>query len=505
VTPPEVSELSSRFRQLVGWHTKGQKAIHIWKIHRIVLNDQVRKLVFPSPRLWSTDAGKPISHQVEILQVELIIYPLGMGLVSIQLDWLPQTTNNNTQMGNSSSCCTPGLSLDAFQTWLFIGKHRHKVSNIALGWTLGDATTPTFETQIAELGPTLSQALNKGVPCSLGSIMRWLLQLKNDDSQLPPLRLSNSKYAFHHTTVVLSQELSPEKAQDYLFHLRRAYGSRKSRPKFHSTQSTADQVLIPHVNRYIGICREGTVSLSWSSDKQKFGKMNEKAAISESRSHRSFEFTEWPRKFQGIYGILCIQVLGERVVLEELGNHVALHVDSIESSPSELLFTQIQEIRNRMRDLSILLVRFMLSMSSDDCGGPSAYFEFFHALSRLVIGVPELREELQDVLKIVESYFLEEARRIKDEKKRERREERERKEIIERDRQKHGKWLELTTSVLAAILIPIFLVSAIWGMNNVDLPQVSWYPLMGITVGVSFILFLFYITCLRKTSRLTSS
>ncbi len=54
------------------------------------------------------------------------------------------------------------------------------------------------------------------------------------------------------------------------------------------------------------------------------------------------------------------------------------------------------------------MVRYTLSMSSNDCGGSSEFSEFFMTI-RKVMGIPELRaelsSELKDVLAVVESNY----------------------------------------------------------------------------------------------------
>merc|ERR1712178_260380 len=102
------------------------------------------------------------------------------------------------------------------------------------------------------------------------------------------------------------------------------------------------------------------------------------------------------------------------------------------------------EARNSLRTIAILMVRYMLSMSSDDCGGPSDYYTFFSSV-RTVFAISEhrqeLREELQDVLALTESNYQEEARRIKDDKKMRsrRKKELERREKEEKERRRKKK------------------------------------------------------------------
>jgi len=72
-------------------------------------------------------------------------------------------------------------------------------------------------------------------------------------------------------------------------------------------------------------------------------------------------------------------------------------------------FEALRHSRNRLRDLSSRMVRYTLSMTSNDCGGITEYSEFFTSL-RVVFGIPELREELsgelKDVLALLESGLI---------------------------------------------------------------------------------------------------
>ncbi len=57
-------------------------------------------------------------------------------------------------------------------------------------------------------------------------------------------------------------------------------------------------VLVPRMNRYIGISREGTVCISWPSNID---------------DPSDFELTRWHKKFMGIYLLLSLHAHGERV------------------------------------------------------------------------------------------------------------------------------------------------------------------------------------------------
>lgn len=77
--------------------------------------------------------------------------------------------------------------------------------------------------------------------------------------------------AYHHSIVVLDSEPAEATLQEYLFHLRHAYGQ-KNRPPTGTTSNpggphgSLDRVLIPRLNRYIGISREGIVCMTWSTE-----------------------------------------------------------------------------------------------------------------------------------------------------------------------------------------------------------------------------------------------
>jgi hypothetical protein len=62
------------------------------------------------------------------------------------------------------------------------------------------------------------------------------------------------------------------------------------------------------------------------------------------------------------------------------------------------------------------MTRFTLQMGSDNCGGLTEYVNFFTALRkiyRIKQQRKELREEIQDVLSLVEQSYIEEERKLK--------------------------------------------------------------------------------------------
>lgn len=262
--------------------------------------------------------------------------------------------------------------------------------------------------------------------------------------------------------------------------------------------ANVDRVLVPRLNRYIGISREGIVCMTWSTE----------------YCGTSLDVTTWHKKFQGIYLILCLHAHGERAVLEELSTLAATYADfmqidendSLEARHFSRLQTGMKEIemsRVQMKELATLVARFTISMSSDDCGGGTEYSEFFSTI-RQTFGIPhqraELREELQDTFALLESGFLEERRRIKMEEQKEERmdKERARKARLEKEAAKHR--YETIISTLSSVTIPAVLISSIFGMN-LDIPKMEFWVVILVMVGISIFVLVVQLGYLRMIER----
>jgi len=153
----------------------------------------------------------------------------------------------------------------------------------------------------------------------------------------------------------------------------------------------------------------------------------------------------------------------------------------------------MKNLREKLRELSSRLVRYTISMSTNDCGGISEYSEFFGGL-REVFSIPELRVELsgelKDVLALLESYYLEEEKRKRDEEEMRRQEEQRLVRQLKAEKEAKDRRFEVVISLLGSLTLPFAIVSGIFGMNLEDLPvQVRFWPLLGGTLAFSVLLF----------------
>eukprot|EP01112_Ceratiomyxa_fruticulosa_P003287 TRINITY_DN13656_c0_g2_i1.p1 TRINITY_DN13656_c0_g2~~TRINITY_DN13656_c0_g2_i1.p1 ORF type:complete len:338 (-),score=72.33 TRINITY_DN13656_c0_g2_i1:133-1083(-) len=253
-----------------------------------------------------------------------------------------------------------------------------------------------------------------------------------------------------------------------------------------------DQILVPRLNRHIGISREGIVCITWSTD------ANAKVM--------NFDVCKWHKKFQGIYLILSLHAFGERSVLEELSTLAAFQADNMKLEAGTGVgmrgvdMDSIQKSRNEMKELATLVARFTISMSSDDCGGPSEYSEFFTTLRR-VFGIPtkraELREELQDTLALLESSYLEERRRLKVEEQREEKADRERIRKIRLMKESHKHKYDTMFSAISSLTIPAVLLSSLFGMNISGLPDIKFWQMLILIGVISLIALVVQLICFK--------
>ncbi|EFA74900.1 hypothetical protein PPL_11934 [Heterostelium album PN500] len=540
VLPRELEELSRQFKNIIGVNQKDIDAKSTWRCRRLQMTEKAQAMVFPQPKLWTVEEGegqqpKNIYKQVKFESVNLIVYPLGVGILVFNIDWMPEVGHVHEDASSHHSNMGPSKTfpLEEFRTWLYVSKFRHKVRKVANGWSFKELVVDTTQQQtqqqpgqhqhtgdinvnqqgekqsqqqqqaqqvpssmksqevieeshLESIGRKMVKSIYKDKTVSLNTIANWLLLVASEDPNNLIPKVGTGGHAHHHTTVILDRQPSYLTLQTYLFHLRRALGQ-KNRPPLNEMNDDQngmlDRILVPRLNRYIGISREGIACISWSVENQ----------------HES-SVLNWHSKFQGVYLVLALHAHAERAVLEELSTMASLQAESMRL---EFERTTLDELTNS-RGLAKLVARFTISMSSDDCGGQSEFSEFFLAMRR-VFGIPsqrkELREELEDTLALLENDYLEERRRVKFEEQRDERADRDRAKI-QRYKKENAKYrYELLVSAFSAFTIPAVLLSSIYGMNLEDLPILPFYAIILIMIVVSLILLSVFMLVKRGIDR----
>jgi len=468
--PKEVGDLNPLFQQIFGMESKSSifdsSNVKTWSCQRLVLTDEVMEELFQKPLLHVIQEKEDVPYEVIIERVELIIYPLGSSMLVLHINWLP------------SEETAGDLSIRDMSTLLFIAKYKHMIQEVCHGWSFGADKIPLDllpNEIVRSLGDLIVDARYGDKTTSLGALGNWMVHLPGEDGSNPPTRLDYTRHAFHHTTVVISHEPPLDLLQDYLFHFRHAYGQ-KNRPPIHS-EATLGRVLVWRLNRYIGLAKEGNVSISWK--------------LPNARDSSNFEEAHWHTKFQGIFLLLATHALGEKLVLYELSDVAAVQAETLRFT-NEVNLEEMKDWRNKLRHLASLVVRYTLAMSSNDCGGTSEYSDFFTCL-RSVFGILSLREELsgelKDILAVVESNYLEEERRQRDTIETRRRNADKRRKAMDvlHNRQKDA--FEILVSVLSAFTLPFVVVGGVFGMNMTSLPiEASFWQVMVWTFIASIIL-----------------
>ncbi|PRP79066.1 hypothetical protein PROFUN_13168 [Planoprotostelium fungivorum] len=477
--PKEVGDLNPLFRGVLGWKdppsgpptgSRGPKMKEqpegTWTAHRMILNPTVLRDLFSDGKLMTVQNREEITYDVKIENIELMLYPLGSAFLVFHVDWT----------GGSNS-----LSLPDIRTLLFVSKYRHKLEGLSLGWCFTTDATSSLKEVIEDekfgkyryTTGDLFPARYMNGKVSLSCIGNWLLCGLEENPTSPPSRFDYPRH-------VLDKEPSSNVLQEYLFHLRRAFGQSNRPPIEKSTGSALGQTLIWRVNRYVGVSREGTVALSWPL----------------SDNANDFERVAWHTKFQGIYLILQIHTMAEKLVFLELSDMAAINAERLQmvGGRESNSFDNIKGIRDQLRELSSRLVRYTISMSTNDCGGISEYSEFFGKL-RDTFGIPELRNEisgeLKDFLALLESFYWEEEKRKRDEASVQRQKAASQVKEDKDKRDAKDRRFELVVSILGSITVPFAVVGGIFGMNNDDVPTyIPFWIVMGVTGAFSLCLFL---------------
>eukprot|EP01114_Cavostelium_apophysatum_P013679 TRINITY_DN3369_c0_g1_i1.p1 TRINITY_DN3369_c0_g1~~TRINITY_DN3369_c0_g1_i1.p1 ORF type:complete len:748 (-),score=166.42 TRINITY_DN3369_c0_g1_i1:87-2330(-) len=479
--PPEVADLTPHFQSLFGGFKNVNTSQGTWNCTRLCINPVVLEELFSTARLVTGVVPRGSTaeyiHAAAFTEIEFLLYPLGTAFLVFHIDWKPQESQE--------------VTLRQARTLLYAAKYRYAVPDVSYGWNFSSSKHSFFAKE--SLGDRLHAAKFSDDTISINCLVDWLVALPGESPSDPPTRHDNARHSYHHSCIVLDKQPSRETLRDYLFHLMRAFGQ-KNRPPPEEKGFEANNPkrvgkrLVWRLNRYVGVSREGTVSISWPI-----------------QADDLFELHRWHKKFLGIYFLLAEHVYGEKMVLLELSSIASAQADALRISaemnvPSAQIakiFEETKAMRSKLRDLATSMVRYTLSLSSNDCGGVSEYVEFFRTM-RDVLGIEELRSELsnelRDVLALVESFYLEEDKRRHDAIEAQNRAREQKEREVEKEQKARDQRMEILGSIAGSFTLPFVIVSGVFGMNLDNLPtQVPFWELMAITLGVSLCILLMFL------------
>lgn len=532
----QVHELSGSIRAMLGLTRGADAAPGVPEaggpsLRWLELHADVRQILFSKAVLTDGKKAAPAARPL-VEGVELVVFPIGVGALLFRLDWQPRGAQH-----------LPATHL----------RHLVHVARTVVaeggtpGWRLDGAPPPPTDGSAppfpdpgapehgAALGPALVAALYGGACVDLRTVAAWLLTLPGDSEEAGMRRLGRSRYAFHQTAVVLEGAPDPALATELLFHLRRGYDSEYAPPP----DPGRDVVLVPRANRMIGVAREGTASLSWVTED----------------ANDPFETQDWPLRFtRGVYLVLALLVHAERGALSRLEELVAAQVSAVlrlkrpagggDASHAD----NVRAARDALRTLAVDMVQYTLSMTPDDTGAITEYDDFFDALNG-VYGVKEMqaavRDDLREVVSLVEATYHElqeirqheealaqaerlqaeqrerdaaaravELQRAADEAKRQEEQTRlrnQRQQDLD-ERERHWKLNELRdrrvqglVAVAGGLTLPFVLVASVFGMEIRTLPQWEFEGVLGLAIGASVSLGLFFWWYLRRPLELPAT
>lgn len=449
----EVDELAPAFKALLQ-SEKGSPDPLAWR--RLQLHSDVLDSILGGPVLHSRKGQS--FEGFEISEVEIVTFPLGTGVVIVHIDWMPTVATS--------------LTVGGLRSRLYLARHARFVpdKDDVCGWTLrgrplrASEHAPSSELpdeHVACLGPALIGARYHDHLIGLQDLVGSLLLGPVDEGEIVAL-FQGSRYAMHHSSVVLETEPSPEEWALLSFHLRRAY-ELEYRP---AQVSLSDVDYAPRANRHIGVSREGAVSISYVPD-----------GVSET-----FELVDWPQqKFQRFYLLLRLHAVAEQLALAQLSHRAAMKALEFDS-PGTLV-----ALRPGMDALLRDMVRYTLTLTGEDCGGLTDSTDFFSVVRRvhrIEEQREELRREIQELASLVQVAHLDaQQKRQKAEAAR------------EFAFQRRIGWL-------AAVFGPLTVVTGILGINlPLDEMIPGWTPwrAAGVSVAIIGLVFLVIYFCLVRT------
>lgn len=340
--PNGVGELSKAIRALMDF-TPESRSSFTWR--RLRLSNALLDALFQTPTIGKKKPRKSNDRLggFVVEAVDAYLLPLGHGLVVFTIDWCLGTPRPVDEVLQGLSYMRHVREQGGLSTWT-LGASRVLLSEPATGMNI------------------LCDAVRESQPIDLANIVRGLLA--ENDAQEDPV--SESRLGVVHSLIRLSSEPPSPQLEGLLFRLRRGYGPDYEAP----SAVVSDRVYAPRGNRWIGVAREGAACVTWTT----------------STSNQGFE-TEWPKRFEGVYLFLHILGHAERLVLTSLSARISTLAFDLD--PHRLRYQQ-----SEIEALVVELARYTLTLTSEDCGGPSDYSDFFSAVRR-VHNISAQRDELR--------------------------------------------------------------------------------------------------------------
>lgn len=418
--PNGVIELNRGLQALFG---AGDEVAAPWAWRRLRLASKARDLIFTKPALVRRQAGETVAIDgFAVDKVELVIFPLGVGLLVLTVDW---------RLG--------GAAVGEVLERLHLARHVRFEGALAQ-WHLAPPASAAklqkladageaYEAHRACLGPVMHGARYLGEAVDLQTVASWLILGDAGTESSRAALFGGGRYAQHHTVVQLAGG-PPSELDALMWRLRRGYNEAYRVPSV----VVSDVVMVPRSNRVIGVSREGTACVTWR----------------EEGSALAFE-SDWHRRFLGVYLHLHLHAQGERLALERLAERVARQVLDVRSAEDLGLS------REALRSLILDVVRYTSTLTSDDCGGLTEYVELFQAVRqvyRIEAQRAELRAEVAELSALADAAHRERVEAFAEEAER-----------LERASDERERKFERFIAGFGGVFLPLSLATAVFGMN----------------------------------------
>lgn len=491
-----------------------EKKNDIWQARRLRLSKKARKIIFSNTFILTEIFGNDFKNkenckneiiQVEINSVELLLEPLGTGLLILHLDWVIK--NNSIE------------SLPVLKKWILrITDQLIENKKIKVSWILNDSINlqNKFDIELGNVNKSkkndktfnkknknnfdfnheelyslgqISDALLDGEPINLNTILNWLIHLPNENPSLCKNRIRN--FPYHHSIATLNSVPSHATLDQFIFRFydlsftQNNFWQNSNLMKSYSKNIRRSKLVALDPITYMGLSPEGCFCINWMQNDDNY--------------ENSINGLSWKTCL-----FLIEQNYIEKAVLSQLGHLSMKQIEAFndkENNSSE----KMVEYCNKFRKIATLMVRFMLGMNTDDIN----YHQYIYIFKEMqnVLSIPlikaEIREQIDDLLAIVEVIN-------KEEQKKSRILEKDENKIIEKNKTKKAteihtrrKRMELMLMAVSAITLPMFLITNYFTMNISGIPPLDFWTVFGLTmasaIGIILFMLILWYCCFKIT------